>query len=1510
MPTNDVSQYIPETEQLDQGINNIPNLFPVPDTQLTLNQNFSLNTFFDNVNSNFLKSNSWLKAAPYETPINTRLKDTQRYNDSEFGFDINNPNIEYQYGDRQSALSKWKNNVIKFGGNIIGSFLEGMATLPLVVDAAASGNIDKIENNDLTNSVTEWLDNLETQFPNYETSYQRDHPILNYIPGFGNLGDSWGGVLKNLGYTVGAIGSAIVTDMAVGAVTGGIGETPLLGTQITKIAGSIGKIFGAGTEQVQSFTKLIQGGKNIEEALSSMSRTAKVIDKTRYGLSLFTSAAAEAQVEANQLAHTLDNDLKKQFYDEHGYDAQGDDLDRINRLKKEGATASLISNIGLLMLTEGIQFESLLKPASTARAILQGKANKNVAIKLAEESLDLFEEVVPRKGLANWLGKRVTSGFAKSFGVEGFQEGSQYVISSAAEKYEKAKFNNESTDAVDNFVTSLSYGLHDVVTSREGLENLLIGGLSGAIIYPVRTFIEKTTGRYTDPRTRSAQVLQILNDPEANLTGLFSDKFNSAVVSHSLSNEMVKNLQQGDLYEYHNNKFVQLFNFVNAGIKTSRFDSQIERLQQIKDLPVLQAQTLLNIQDPNLTKSDIDAHVDSVIRKALDIKSDIDKINDSFKNPYSTKSKRFEFDAYENLKDKLSVSLSEMKDNRNRMNSLSSEISSTTPNANIDDVVNLTSPEGVNQTIKNFNSRISELSKDEELLKGEDKITAQRERKWLEKTVEELSSQDKDQYIKSVHSIYDYYNNFKTLNNKESINLIDALSNLNKANDIYKLGKGIEIAQSTFDILNNKSKFNKELEDIKQRMQAFQEANAEHVANRDNTEETPHTDTPDDQELNDNNEPVVTAPVQTVEEIRIDNEPFDPDKADLEIAAEKAKNKQPDIQSQIHKLQKDLEDDRQLVYDQAIELGESEEDANTAADEYVKKQSPIGKKIRSLQKKLGQEEKPSIKIPKEEPILPSVVKEVKKSEPIIASVQSATKGLRKYNFNPAKFVQSIFTRDRKSNGIESRNKREIISNNTPQQLASKITAKVQESKEGKKFGDYTKIADSNIYYTGYKYDMELSVDNKPIGLIQPSERLFFKDGDTYKDISELPIEKYEEVTGNSVNTYPDFMEDIRSYKAAISSIEQQFKDGKTEFSNDDLAKIISIGIAYSVPYSNTSRESTLLSDITYDNGNTVLSFPMEQDEDGNFKRTDSPTIIGQERLSQEDQEQLIDYISNNLDKFHALESRYIFVTKQPNGVYGDKSRIAARAAESSDQNIQKLLELIKRKPVDAVQAREINKELKENFYVADSTNGKGQGAKMALDIDQEGNVGLSIINDNVTYTNSKGQVVPYKRRITIEKAKQATTLAELVNIINDKLYYQKTTRKDRTLEKMGVFLTKEDFKSNILNDESVSYDELKSKLSLAVKKVGNEAGKSDIFGDSNIYIIPKNNKMKEVQITFPEVTIQSPIIKETPTETKTSTATAATFLKDKEAKEKARIEAKNQSSEEIDNEFLNSLGCK
>ena len=355
-------------------------------------------------------------------PFASGLKPALRYNDPNIGYHPFDDKLEYKYADAHPWQTAG-NNILQFGARFGGAFVESIATIPLVINAAIDKDFSKLYDNDLTNPITEWLDDLSTTLPTYTSEYEDNHPLLKYLNPFkpNALLGAWGGAVNNLGYTAGAIAGALVEDAIIGFATGGIGLGGAIaanGVQLSKGIAKLTKAVAKGEDLIESVAKtslsaergimrvpqseralmrlnevgaLAQGERGLiraegtgmfqnagriddllntgtharQGAVNRIFTAKKITDGVRYHLGLLTSATAEGAFEAAEVYHRGVDDLKQEFFDRYGRDAVGNELDVIKETSKEAGNITMGANIALLYISNRVNWGSLFKPTST-----------------------------------------------------------------------------------------------------------------------------------------------------------------------------------------------------------------------------------------------------------------------------------------------------------------------------------------------------------------------------------------------------------------------------------------------------------------------------------------------------------------------------------------------------------------------------------------------------------------------------------------------------------------------------------------------------------------------------------------------------------------------------------------------------------------------------------------------------------------------------------------------------------------------------------------------------------------------------------------------------------------------------------------------------------------------------------------------------------------------------------------------------------------------------------------
>lgn len=617
---------------------------------------------------------------------------------------------EEAFGKAQPWFKQWGNALVKMGATAVGTFANGMMSIP---DTISSINGGAPYDSSMGNTIDVWLKNLEDEFPNYYTKWQQDHPFMSAIPFSGGFSNFWGDkFLKNLGFTIGAIGAAVVQDFAVGAATEGIGAIPLVGAQIGRASLWLNKVF-TGTNRATELMQLGRAAGRTGEQLLDLKQLAqaaaatKITNGTRYAINLYGASAAEAGFEARDAYNTVRDDLMKAYQRERGYSPTGEDLDQIEKYARAAGNVRFGANMALLGISNALQFDAILKPFAAAKAGIRSSIEKRISdqasIGLAEGSIDEFEKIAT-KGL--WGKIRPTIPAIMTEGV--LEEGGQFATQIAVENFyerkylydkglDKSAYSKDDTpwdprDHTKNVVHSIVTGLADEFGTDEGLENVILGALTGAAFGGIRRFVD---------REKNAQLvsatLNLLNGQ--GVTGILQNHYDNAATSQRISEDMKLAARNNDIFKYKNFQHEQFVNFVISGAKAGRYDVRIEQLKMLREMDNEEFKRAFGLDKTTENVKTADEYVSALIHKADRIKKSYDLINDTFTNPFRQDPKSTtpeaalenqKYQTFEKWKDDLTFLASIASDVDSRLQSIGNDLRQISPTLDHYHVANFT----------------------------------------------------------------------------------------------------------------------------------------------------------------------------------------------------------------------------------------------------------------------------------------------------------------------------------------------------------------------------------------------------------------------------------------------------------------------------------------------------------------------------------------------------------------------------------------------------------------------------------------------------------------------------------------------------------------------------------------------------------------------------------------------------------------------------------------------------
>lgn len=762
---------------------------------------------------------------------------------------------------QQPWYDKWANALVKTGATAVGTLAQSLMTIPDTINAIRSGNFSKEYQSDFENSVDNWSKNLEDQFPNYYSKWEQEHPFLSAIPFSGGGANFWSDkLIKNLGFTIGAIGGAVLQDTVVGAMTEGVGDIPLVGNQIGKAALWLNKMFSTETKlgealgatrpglltQLTETAEAVPASKQAMFDLNKLAQVAaskKITDAGRYAMNLYGAARTEAGFEARDGFNTVKADLTKQFQLTNQRDPTPEEITEIEKYATASGNVRFGVNMALLTVSDAIQFDNILKPFNAAQNGITGSLqkaieNKGAALALKEGTVDTFEKKVGATTVKGKVWNLIKPQIPNILSEGIYEEGGQFAAQMATQNYYERKYFHDkgiataangdkeawSPSSILNIMHSTGQGLAAEFGTTEGLENILLGSLTAILTGGVEHWYDKRKG-ISEAQTQAT--LTLLNNN--SVTGLMQNMFGNATKSASSAQNMQKAAESGDLFTYKNNQSQLFTNFVLAHLQGDRFDVAIEKLKIAKDLPQDEFEKAFGMDKTSESKSSVSSYIDGLIEKADSIKNNYDVINQVFTNPYTFNKKAKEKDdivenekhvKFEEWKASLLEHTSDIDDTNRRLSSLANKTSNVNSSISLSLIQNLTHPDNINDLKKEYAERAAELQKslDDKLVPSKDRKQQTTLVKAFNERITDIdeffnASEDErnDKFLKMFDNLLHFEINNQDLTTKGLIEIKKQnLPNLIRDGvDANRLQARKTIANKAYDILTSEKGFDK-----------------------------------------------------------------------------------------------------------------------------------------------------------------------------------------------------------------------------------------------------------------------------------------------------------------------------------------------------------------------------------------------------------------------------------------------------------------------------------------------------------------------------------------------------------------------------------------------------------------------------------------------------------------------------------------------------------------------------
>ena len=482
---------------------------------------------------------------------------------------------EELYAKGQGTLDKLGNGVAKFAGIAASTFVNGTVGLVYgITDWAKTGEFKSMYDNDVTRELNDFNNEyLETTFANYKTQREREgnwwEPDNLFTANF--LADN---IIKNLGFAAGALAGGFAWSGAFKA----FGLTGRLVSQGRNMAAAADAAVGSANILPQ--TQRLSAINSALNGLGASSRVAagRALMGAERGIVATFGAAGEAGIEALNSSQEFRQNLIDKYIANNGYVPQGDDLKEIDSLAESAGKTVYGLNIGLLSASNFIQLPKIF--SSTFKG--EKSIVNNIMFKDGK-----YLSALPEKGFAKSFYKaRNIAGLAFNT-TEALEEASQYAAQVGTENYFSKL--DETGDA--SILNDLFFdGAKEALSSDEGLLNLFIGGISGAIMTSGIPTLGMTgeikergfTGYGGQQKKLRDEAVTIFN------SSLIKDKLkNSAMVINSaeaIQQERAQKIAQGDVSGSKDLEFDFLFGTILNRSKYTSIEFVNLELQELRSL--------------------------------------------------------------------------------------------------------------------------------------------------------------------------------------------------------------------------------------------------------------------------------------------------------------------------------------------------------------------------------------------------------------------------------------------------------------------------------------------------------------------------------------------------------------------------------------------------------------------------------------------------------------------------------------------------------------------------------------------------------------------------------------------------------------------------------------------------------------------------------------------------------------------------------------------------------------
>ena len=409
------------------------------------------------------------------------------------------------FARKQSGWEQAYMGLAKFGGKTLAYATDmTIGNIYGIASAIKEGSLQAWVQNDFSKSIDDINKQMDYKLPNYYSDEQKSMSLLRQLgtvnfwanDALGGLAFVTGAVLPSFlmapitgGTSFATLGARAGFKLGTGALAEGVAATARGGIKAGLSATNAGRVVGSKILK----EGLTDGVKNqmlreaIEYGVTSQQgrQIIRGLTWSKYGQGignfvdtakfLTASAGYEAGMEARHNFRQSMDSFAMDFYDKNGRLPETEEIQKFAKQAMDASNGVFLANMVILSISNASMFGKSFFPKNTF-AKTDNFFNKAIGLGISPDKtgkLVLQQANRTQRILGNTykiLGKATMEG--------GFEEGLQGVAGTSMQKYLETKYDPTKQEA-DSMFAFLGDALAEQYTTKEGLKEVLIGGLIG-----------------------------------------------------------------------------------------------------------------------------------------------------------------------------------------------------------------------------------------------------------------------------------------------------------------------------------------------------------------------------------------------------------------------------------------------------------------------------------------------------------------------------------------------------------------------------------------------------------------------------------------------------------------------------------------------------------------------------------------------------------------------------------------------------------------------------------------------------------------------------------------------------------------------------------------------------------------------------------------------------------------------------------------------------------------------